>query len=109
MNARQPAVRLEVIRFDPEVDKDPYLGRYEVPLAGEKTNLLQALDYVYRELDRTLAFRRYACGLQSCNSCLMLIDGKSRHACQYILEAGAQILVGPLKKKRVLKDLIVEG
>lgn len=108
MNAKQSSVRLEIFRFDPGVDKDPYVGRYDVPLTREKMNLLQALDYIYREQDRTLAFRRYSCGLQSCNSCLMLIDGKPRHACQYILEGGAQIQVGPLKKKRVLKDLIVE-
>jgi len=70
-------------------------------------NLLQALDYICREQDNTLSFRRYSCGIQFCNSCMMLINGKPGHACLYIVEPGTEVQVAPLKKRRVLRDLIV--
>jgi succinate dehydrogenase/fumarate reductase iron-sulfur protein len=108
MNSKQSRVCLKIFRFNPEVDKNSYYESYEVPLTKEKMNLIQALDYIYREQDNTLAFRRYSCGLQYCNSCMMLINGKPEHACLYILKPGTEIQVAPLAKKRVLRDLVVE-
>ncbi|MFB3885848.1 MAG: 2Fe-2S iron-sulfur cluster-binding protein [Thermodesulfobacteriota bacterium] len=101
-------VCLRVLRYNPQVDKDSYYQTYFVPVAEEKMNLLQALEYVYREQDSTLAFRRYSCGLQFCNSCRMLINGKGAHACLTIVEPDTEWEVGPLPGRRVLRDLIVE-
>ena len=72
-------------------------------------NLLQALEVIYQDQDESLAFRRYSCGIQFCNSCLMLINGKPAHACLTIVEAGAEYVVAPLKGKQVILDLIVKG
>jgi len=99
---------LKVHRYNPEIDEAPYFQSYLIPLPEEKMNLLQAIEYIYSEVDSTLAFRRYSCGFQYCNSCMMLINGKPGHACTHIVEPGIEITVAPLQKKRVLRDLIVD-
>ena len=108
MDSKKKQVLLKVYRYDPEVDNAPYFQNYRIPVAEEKMNLLQALEYIYSKEDSTLAFRRYSCGLQYCNSCVMLINGKPGHACLHIVEPGTEIIVAPLKKKQVLRDLIVD-
>ena len=109
MNTKKSAVHIKVLRYDPSIDKGPYHQTYAVPVTEEKMNLLQALEHVYREQDDTLAFRRYCCGLQFCNSCLMMVNGKQTHACLTIVEPGTEWEVAPLPNRRVLRDLIVEG
>ena len=99
---------LNVLRYNPCVDKDPHFEKYFVPITEEKMNLLQALEYIYQEQDSTLTFRRYCCGLQFCNSCRMLINDRPAHACLFIVEPGTEVTVAPLARRQVLRDLIVE-
>jgi len=100
-------VRLKISRYNPQVDAAPHFQNYVVPLTEEKTNLLQILEYIYRHQDGTLAFRRYCCGVQACNSCLMLVNGKQTHACLFIVEPETDLEVAPLPERPVLRDLIV--
>ena len=108
MNREKDRVCLKVLRYNPQIDVNPQYQTYFVPMTGEKMNLLQALEFIYQEQDGTLTFRRYSCGLQFCNSCLMLINGKPSHACLTLVAEGATFEIAPLKGKRVLRDLIVE-
>jgi succinate dehydrogenase/fumarate reductase-like Fe-S protein len=108
MEPGQGQVCLKVLRYNPEVDPTPHHQAYLVPMTGEKMSLLQALEHIYQEQDDTLAFRRYCCGLQYCNSCLMLINGKPSHACLTLVIPGTEVEVAPLRGKRVLRDLIVD-
>lgn len=107
MQSQNSCVDLKVLRYDPQVDSEPHYETYSVPLSSEKMNLLQALESIYQKQDESLGFRRYCCGIQFCNSCLMLINGKPAHACLTIVAAGAEYEVAPLKGKQVLMDLIV--
>jgi fumarate reductase iron-sulfur subunit len=100
-------VQLKVLRFNPQTDERPHQQTYTVPFS-EKMNVLQALEFVYENLDDTLAFRRYCCGLQYCNSCLLVINGTPAHACLTLLASGTEIEIAPLTGKRVLRDLITE-
>lgn len=102
-------VCLKVRRENPQAQRPAYYQDYIVPLGDEKLSLLQALEYVYENLDDTLAFRRYCCGIQFCNSCLMFVDGKRTHACLYILKPDSQLNIEPLPGGRVLRDLITES
>jgi succinate dehydrogenase/fumarate reductase iron-sulfur protein len=108
MRSEGKQVRLKVLRYNPQADKTSHYQTYFVPVTEEKMNLLQALEYIYREQDETLTFRRYSCGLQFCNSCMMLINGKRGHACMTIIEPNTEWEVDPLPGRRVLRDLIVE-
>ncbi len=107
MDTQNNCVRLKILRYNPQVDTAPHYETYDLPLTEEKMNLLQALETIYQHYDESLVFRRYCCGIQFCNSCLMLINGKPAHACLTIVDAGAEYEVAPLKGKQVLMDLIV--
>ena len=109
MNNENDCIRLKVLRYNPAADKTPHYATYSVPFAGERMNLLQALEAIYQNEDDTLAFRRYSCGIQFCNSCLMLIDGKPLHACLTIVSPGKEYEIAPLPGKKVLCDLIFEN
>jgi succinate dehydrogenase/fumarate reductase iron-sulfur protein len=109
MDNQDNCVQLKILRYNPQLDKEPHYETYSVPLRSEKMNLLQALEAIYQNHDESLTFRRYSCGIQFCNSCLMLINGKPSHACLTIVDAGAEYEVAPLKGKQVLMDLIVKG
>jgi succinate dehydrogenase / fumarate reductase iron-sulfur subunit len=108
MNSETKEVVLKVCRYNPHTDETPYYKTYSVPVTQEKMNLLQALEYIYQKQDATLAFRRYCCGIQFCNSCVMLINGKRTHACLTVLSPQTELEVAPLPGTRVLRDLVFE-
>lgn len=100
-------VAITVSRYTAGRDKQPGYETYKVPVKGKMT-ILQALQYIYEEIDPTLSFRQYCCGIQYCNSCRMLVDGRPAHACLTLIEK-EEYLLEPLKGYKVIKDLIVEG
>lgn len=102
---------IEVQRFNPEKDKEPYLQSYEVQL--EKTaRVLDALMYIVRNIDGTLGFRK-SCAHGVCGSDAMVINGKERLACKTLIQDVAQndgdtISLKPLRHFTVQKDLMVD-
>ena len=101
-------VTLKVWRFDPEVDKKPYFQSYQVPVSKGLT-VLGALFYVTDRVDGSLSYR-YCCRAGVCGSCAMYINGAYRLACetQVSLFPDGEIVVGPLPRMRVIKDLVVD-
>ena len=102
------SVVIKVLRSPTKGGRSPNIQEYLVPLKNKKMSLLQALEDIFQTQDDTLAFRRYCCGLQFCNSCMMRVNGKNTHACMTILEAGCEYKVEPLSGHAVIRDLIVE-
>lgn len=72
----------------------------------EKTSVLQALGML-NENGAGIAYHKYCCGFQYCNSCLMVINGQLKHACLTILEDGMTYDVAPWRNHEVIKDLVV--
>ena len=106
MTAEVPRVTLRVRRYDPGVHGQRW-DSFSVPLL-DRTTVLDALFYVVREQDRSLAFR-CACRAAMCGSCAMVINGEERLACKTQL-AGvrAPVRVEPLRRLPVVKDLVVD-
>ena len=100
-------VRVRVCRSGSEEDPRPHYQNYDVPL-DEKTTVLQILNSIYEDQDRTIAFRRYCCGYKFCNSCAMTIDGIAANACQVVIEAGNEITLEPLRDYPLVRDLVVD-
>ncbi len=100
-------VSLKVFRFDPETDAVPHYTNYALPWT-EGLTLLAAIRRIYETLDPSLGFRNYFCGRGLCSSCLMMVDGKSKHSCHVLLEPGREYLVEPLKDYPVIRDLVVD-
>ncbi|HVN25778.1 MAG TPA: 2Fe-2S iron-sulfur cluster-binding protein [Syntrophorhabdales bacterium] len=101
-------ITARVFRFDPDSDSQPRYQEYLVS-AEEETSVLTLLNKIQLELDPTLSFRSFCCGLQMCGSCLMRIDGKRRFACITLVKPGATITVDPLTfPEGHIKDLVCE-
>ena len=106
---KDDAVIIQVLRSSFPGEKEPRTQEYRLALEkNEKKSLLQALEEIYQTQDDTLAFRRFCCGLQFCNSCMMRVNKKNTHACMTILKPGETYNVGPLSGHKVIRDLIVE-
>jgi len=104
------ATPIDVFRFDPEKDAAPRYQRYNLELAPH-TPVLTALLRIRAELDPSLTLR-YSCRSAICGSCAMVVNSKSRLACQTQigpeLERHGRIVIDPMRNQPVLRDLVVE-
>ncbi|MBU2510037.1 succinate dehydrogenase [bacterium] len=100
-------IKVRVFRFNPSVDREPYYQAYQVPWE-ENMSAMNALDYIYQNLDPTLAYYDHAgCDLGICARCSGKINGKPGLFCQTVIKGDT--LLEPRKKERVLKDLITSS
>ena len=100
-------VKVNIERFDPETDKN-YTQSYEVP-RGTKVRVLDFLNYIFEEMDPSLAFRRHLCNARMCSGCLMMVNGQPRMVCwEVVSPEQSEITLARLKGKKVFKDLVVD-
>ncbi len=97
-----------VFRFDPERDKKPYYVEYRLKVEAP-LSVLVLLNKIQTELDQTLSFRDYCCGLQMCKSCMVRVNKKKRLACLTIVRPGDSIIIDPVTyPEHHIKDLVVK-
>ena len=100
------SIHVTVSRFDPSTDEAPYQQTYEVPLM-EHMCVLDALDYIYENLDSTLAYYDHAaCQHAICRRCTVLVNEKPSLMCQTLV--AGDISLAPPPKFRVVRDLVYE-
>lgn len=97
-------MKMTVLRFDPDSDREARYEAYELPEL-EKATVLQALLHIYDEQDSTLAFS-YNCRYKNCGLCGMTINGRPDLACLTPLTDGT--VVEPLRNLPVLRDLVID-
>jgi succinate dehydrogenase / fumarate reductase iron-sulfur subunit len=104
-------ITLEIQRFNPKKDKEPYFEKFDVE--AEKTHrILDALVYIYRNIDGSLSFRK-SCAHGICGSDAMRINGKERLACKTLVrdvadKDGDIVRIEPLRHLEIQKDLMVD-
>lgn len=104
MNER--TVELEILRYDPEQDDAPYSQTYTVPYR-EDWVVLDAINYVKDELDRTLSYR-WSCHMAICGSCGMLVNGEPALACHtFLRDCPERIRLEPLQNFPIERDLVI--
>lgn len=98
-------IHVTIRRSGPE---GSHLQQYTVPVAeGEILSVLNVLEYIYRELDPTLAFFDHAaCRQAACGKCMVKLDGAVKLACKEIAHDG--MLLEPYSA-RVVRDLLCES
>jgi succinate dehydrogenase / fumarate reductase iron-sulfur subunit len=100
-------VTLNIQRFNPEADEAPHWEEYRLQ-ADPTDRVLDLLHQVKWYQDGTLTFRR-SCAHGVCGSDAMLINGRNRLACEYLVkDAGDTINVEPIRGMPVIKDLLVD-
>jgi succinate dehydrogenase / fumarate reductase iron-sulfur subunit len=98
---------LKVFRHDPEKEKRPHFDTFQV-VETEFMSVLEALLEIQHEQDGSLAFR-YACRGAICGSCAMSINGLLGLSDRVqTMNLGPDILVEPLPRLPVFKDLVVD-
>ena len=104
MKTRQ--IELEVMRYDPEQDKEPHFQTYTVPCA-EDWAILDALNYIKEKIDTTLSYR-WSCHMMVCGSCGMMINGEPSLTCKtFVRDLPNQVRVEPLANFPIERDLVV--
>jgi len=101
-------ISIEIYRYNPEQDDQPYMQSFDVPVEKKGMKLLDALNYIKWQLDGSLTYRR-SCGEGVCGSDGMNINGVNGLACITPLEGLKQpIKVRPLPSMEVIRDLVVD-
>lgn len=103
-------ISLEIQRFNPEKDKEPYVQKFEVE-AEPSDRLLDALLKIKHSDDPSLGLRK-SCAHGVCGSDAVVVNGKERLACKTLIkdvakEDGSIIKIEPLRNLPVQKDLMV--
>lgn len=103
----EQTAKLKVFRYDPSKEEEPRYDSYEVPIEG-KMSVLNTLEYIYRNIDSTLAFYSHSTcqGQNICKMCSMKVKGEPCLACQTVVEPGEEITVEPVRKDRAYRDLV---
>ena len=92
-------IELEVMRYDPESDKEPWFQTYNVP-CNEDWVILDAINYVKDNLDTTLAYR-WSCHMMVCGSCGMMVNGEPVLTCKtFVRELPDKVRIEPLRISR---------
>lgn len=100
-------MRFNIYRYNPDVDKKPYVQDYELKDIEPGMMLLAAL-LKLKEQDETLSFRR-SCGEGVCGSDSMNINGVNGLACITPLsDLKDPVEIRPLPGLPVVRDLIVD-
>jgi fumarate reductase iron-sulfur subunit len=98
-------LELEVLRYNPEADREPHFQRYDVE-CREEWVVLDALNHVKENLDPTLSYR-WSCHMAVCGSCGMMINGEPKLACKaFLRDHPGLIRVEPLRHFPVERDLV---
>jgi len=82
---------------------------FEVPRQPSQT-VLDAVTYIQRELDPTLAYR-FACRVGMCGSCAMTVNGAPRWTCRTHVDKVAgrgSLKIEPLRNFPVVRDLVTD-
>lgn len=107
-------MKVSIYRYNPEIDREPYMQDFEVDVQGRDMMVLDLLELL-KEQDPTLAFRR-SCREGVCGSDGMNIAGKNGLACitplsataPGVLEGKKTLVIRPLPGLPVIRDLAVD-
>src|SRR5919106_1056695 len=101
-------IALQVARYRPEVETEPVMQEYDVPVPDD-WSVLDGLNHVKDHVDGTLSYR-WSCRMGICGSCGMTVNGEPKLTCATFLSdyAPGPIRVEPLQNFPVIRDLVVE-
>lgn len=101
-------ITADIFRFDPAQDAEPRIQRYVVPYS-QRLSVFTLLREIYEKQDPTLAFRNQQCGRGLCGNCHIRVgvNGKMTKGCTVPLKPGDHVVVEPLNRQKVIRDLVV--
>lgn len=108
MSDSQRIIEIEVLRYNPESDKEPHLEVYKVPFSDDMS-VLQGVQYIKDHFDGSLTFR-WSCRMAICGSCGMMINGIPKLSCETFLRDyfPNRIRIEAMAYFPLEKDLVVD-
>lgn len=101
-------MRFSIYRYNPEVDKEPYMKDYDLEIPPNSDMMVLEALYLLKEQDETISFRS-SCREGVCGSDGMNINGLNRLACMTAISSlKAPIIIRPLVNMKVIRDLVVD-
>ncbi|TXT56662.1 MAG: hypothetical protein BAJATHORv1_20252 [Candidatus Thorarchaeota archaeon] len=97
-------IKTRVQRYNPDLDDEPYFQDFDVEYEPGMT-VLDALLYIQDKFDSSLAFR-WECRGGQCGSCAVRVNGTARIACRTKVEPDEVLILEPLEKLPIIKDLV---
>jgi len=97
-------IKTSVLRYNPDSDDQPYLQDFDVEYEPGMT-VLDVLLYIQDKFDSSLAFR-WECRGGQCGSCAVRVNKTARVACRTKVEPDEDLVLEPLEKMPVIKDLV---
>ncbi len=99
-------IKTSVQRYNPDIDDTPYFQDFDVEYEPGMT-VLDALLYIQDKFDSSLAFR-WECRGGQCGSCAVRVNTIARIACRTKVNPDEDLILEPLEKMPVIKDLVVD-
>jgi len=102
-------LKVEVYRYNPDTDKEPYMKTYEVDTQDKDLMVLDVLEML-KEQDPSLGYRR-SCREGVCGSDGININGKNGLACIMPLSECVKknrLILRPLPGLPVIRDLVID-
>lgn len=99
-------LEVEILRYCPGKDSEPYFQSFTLPL-DKGVTVLGVLDYIRKNHDESLAYKIY-CTNQHCGECGVMLNGRPVLACHEIITTDHAV-IKPLARFPVVKDLVVEA
>jgi succinate dehydrogenase / fumarate reductase iron-sulfur subunit len=102
-------LKVEIYRYNPETDSEPFMQTYEVDTKGRDLMVLDILELL-KARDNTLVYRR-SCREGVCGSDGMNINGKNGLACVTPLSECVKnnvLVLRPLPGMPVIRDLVID-
>ncbi|MBE2896780.1 succinate dehydrogenase/fumarate reductase iron-sulfur subunit [Pasteurellaceae bacterium HPA106] len=107
MGQANKIMKVEILRYNPEVDNEPYLKAYDVPY-DDQTSLLDALGYIKDKLEPELSYR-WSCRMAICGSCGMMVNNRPSLACKtFLRDYSGFMRIEPLANFPIERDLVVD-
>lgn len=101
---QEKIIKVTITRCNPRTEASPHRQTFEVPV-GRGYSVLNALNYIYEKLDRTLG-HYYSCRIGRCTGCDAVINGQVKYTCSTI--ADGDLTIEPLPDYVLIKDLVVD-
>ena len=103
-------IKLSVYRFDPTMDKKPYMQSLDIEVPANKDLMVLDVLHLAKEQEPSLSFRR-SCREGVCGSDGMNINGKNGRACVTPVSEAVKkdkLTLRPMPGLPVIRDLIVD-
>ena len=93
-----------------EIERSNGIRTYEVPYVFDTMTVMDILDYIYYNLDHTLAYYKHStCNQMICGRCTVKLDGKPVLSCAKLVEPTVELIKLSPATGTVIRDLVVEN